>query len=101
MAHGFEVRDGSNKVTFSTDDISWNFCLSVIVTKNQTGGYHNLVAPANFSEFLVTRQMVNQAQGDEEAKCHDGYVTGSGRLRYDGHYQADKMCDTLFIVFGR
>ena len=95
MTQGIEIRDGTGALSFSTTDTTWNLIRSETVLSNQT---KTLQLPS-YSEYLVTRQMIGQAQGDDEAMVHG--FSRSGQTLSITNPGTDKTTDTLFMIFGR
>lgn len=95
MTQGIEIRDDTGALSFSTTDTTWNLIMSETILSHQTA---TLYLPI-YSEYLITRQMIGQAQGDDEAMVHG--FSRSGQSLSITNPGTLKTTDTLFMIFGR
>ena len=96
MSIGLEMRGSDGSVVFSTTDVTWNF-LGVYTSAANTNATHTGVP--SMPERLVSRLMVNQLTGDDEAYAHTYSLSGT-TLTTTAPSSTDTV-GTLFLVFGR
>lgn len=100
MAQGIKVWDKDGKVTFSTEDITWNYLATYTVEGSDTNVVHNLSPLC--SEFLVIPQMIDQVSGDDEAYIHTASVASKKlTIKRQTGASAGNTTSTMFTVFGR
>lgn len=101
MPFGIQVFDSGGSTTFSTEDVTWNYIGSFIAPANQEF-YFSL--PITMPEYLVTRLMLNQATGDDEAYVHSyqivNYWFGGWTVRAYPPSTTGTTA-TQFVIFGR
>lgn len=96
MSYGFEVYDPSGRVLFSSNDSTWTL-LGVYTAAANTNQTFTGVPVMN--ERYVTRHMVGQVAGDDEAYVHSYSLSGStltASVPSNGN-----TVTTVFMVFGR
>lgn len=96
MTYGMQVLDGVGGETFSTTDVTWNYLTSFIAPANGSITINNIPI---MRERLVTRQMLNQLTGDDEAYVHNYSLSGSTIVAAPP--SSTETVATLFTVFGR
>lgn len=100
MTQGIKVWDKNGNVTFSTEDITWNYLATYTVEASETNVVHNLSPLC--SEFLVIPQMIDQVNGDDEAYVHTAsVVVRKLTIKRQTGASAAKTTKTMFTVFGR
>jgi hypothetical protein len=96
MTYGLQVLDSLGGEVFSTSDVTWNYLMSFIAPANSSLTVTNVpVMP----ERLVTRQMLNQLTGDDEAYVHTYSLSGSTFVASPP--SGTDTVATLFTIFGR
>ena len=127
MAYGFETRDSNGNIGFSSEDSTWTLLnqftapagsTDIRVIGNATN--NRTITIGSCTEFRVTRHMLGQTVGDDEAQVHrfsNGNVnSGQGQLEtvaatgsypirrriyvHTGPSAADTVA-TSFMIFGR
>ncbi len=96
MAFGLEIFDSSENTTFSTTDTTWTM-LGVYTSSANTSTTHTGVPI--MPTRLVTRTMVDQVTGDDEAYVHTYSLSGSTLTTTAP--DTSNTVETLFTVFGK
>jgi len=65
MAYGLEIRDASNKITYSTKDITWLVVDKFIVAKNSSA-YKTYTGLEGISEIKAQIQLIDMVPNDAE-----------------------------------
>jgi hypothetical protein len=97
MAYGIEIFSSSGVTTFSSEDTTWNLIGSFNAPANTSTTFSCAVYP----ERIVSRLMLNQVTGDDEAYVHEySLPTNSTTLTVTAPSSSDTS-ETQFLVFGR
>jgi hypothetical protein len=96
MSYGMEIFDADGDEIFSTTDSTWTL-LGVYVTNANTSTNHTGVPV--MPTRLVTRTMIDQISGDDEAYVHTFSLSGS-TLTTTAPSGSDTI-KTVFTVFGK
>lgn len=100
MAQGIKVWDKDGNVTFSTEDVTWNY-LATYTVEGSTAKLEKTLSSL-CSEFLVVTQMIDQLTGDDEAYCHTASIVSRKiTMKRPSGASAANTSDTMFTVFGR
>ena len=100
MAYGFETRDPSGNVLFSTADSTWT------LTKTFTAPANTAVSAlyfggGGFTEWRITRHMLGQTVGDDEAYVHTYVANFSTKYIRAVVPDSSNTVATAFMIFGR
>ena len=96
MSYGMEIFDSSGTEIFSTTDSTWTL-LGVYTSNANTSTTHTGVP--EMPTRLVTRTMIDQISGDDEAYVHTFSLSGS-TLTTTAPSSSDTI-KTVFTVFGK
>lgn len=96
MSYGLEIFDSSGNTTFSTTDSTWTI-LGVYTSNANTSTNHTGVPI--MPTRIVTRTMVDQITGDDEAYVHTFSLSGSTLTTTAP--DASNTIKTIFTVFGK
>lgn len=94
--HGFEVRDKSGNIIFSSLDSTWTL-LGVYTASANTA--HTFTGVPIMPERIVTALMVGQITGDDEAYIHSYSLNGSVLTATPPDY--GNTVSTFMMVLGR
>jgi len=96
MAYGFESRDASNNVIYSTLDSTWTLLHTATANANQA---HTFTGVPVMPTRLVTKLMIDQVNGDDEAFVHGHSLSGTNLTA--SVPSANNTTATFFMVFGK
>lgn len=96
MAYGFESRDASNNVIYSTQDSTWTLLFTATANANQA---HTFTGVPQMATRLVTKLMIDQVNGDDEAYVHGHSLSGTTLTATVPN--ASNTVSTFFMVFGK
>ena len=96
MSYGMEIFDSAGTEIFSTTDSTWTL-LGVYTSNANTSTTHTGVPI--MPTRLVTRTMIDQISGDDEAYVHTFSLSGS-TLTTTAPSSSDTI-KTVFTVFGK
>ena len=97
MAFGIKIFDAAGNTTFSSADITWNLLGSFNAPANTSTSFTCPVYP----ERIVSRLMLNQVVGDDEAYVHEYTLASNSTTLYVTAPSATDTVETQFLVFGR
>ena len=96
MAYGFEVFGSNGALQFSSLDQTWTVLAYYKTPANTSQTYTGVpIMPTR----LVTRQMLNQVTGDDEAYVHT-YTLSGATLTTTAPSSTDTV-ETFFVVWGK
>lgn len=96
MSYGFEVYDQAGRTLFSSNDSTWTLLGVYTAAANTNQTFTDVpVMP----ERTVTRLMVGQVSGDDEAYVHSYSLVGPTLTTSVPSY--GNTVTTVFMVFGR
>lgn len=100
MAYGFETRDSSGNLLYSTANSTWTLVKTFTAPAN-TAVSNQYFGGGGFTEWRVTRHMIGQTVGDDEAYVHTYQINFS--TKYIGATVPDSSntVATAFMIFGR
>jgi len=96
MSYGLEIFDSSGNETFSTTDSTWTL-LGVYTSNANTSTTHTGVP--SMPTRIVSRLMVDQVAGDDEAYVHTYSL--SGTTLTTTRPSSSETVKTVFMVFGK
>lgn len=107
MAFGIKFFESDGSTTYSTADATFNLITSFTVPANSVGGVG--VSPGSYPvaiypERIVSRLMLGQLVGDDEAFVHEYTLSSTSSTLYVTLNSAAGTTDTVatqFLVFGR
>lgn len=94
--HGFEVFDANGNLVFSSVDSTWTLLAVYTAAANASYTYTNVPIMPN---RIVTRHMVGQLTGDDEAYVHSYSLSGSTLAITPPN--SSNTVTTFFMVFGK
>jgi hypothetical protein len=97
MSFGIELFDALGNPTYSSEDVSWNLIGSFNAPANTSTSFSCPVYP----ERIVSRLMLNQVQGDDEAYVHEYTLASNSTTLYVTAPSPTDTVETQFLVFGR
>lgn len=95
MAAGFKTYDGAGNEVFSSQDSTWTVIFSGLAPANTDIDFSVPYMPTR----VVTRQMLNQVTGDDEAYVHS-YSWSGNTLQVRVPSSTDTVA-TYFVVYGK
>lgn len=96
MSYGFEVYDPTGRILFSSNDSTWTLLGVYTAAANTTQTFTGVPV---MNERYVTRHMIGQVAGDDEAYVHSYSLSGSTLTASVPSY--GNTVTTVFMVFGR
>lgn len=96
MSYGLELFKADGSLGFSSEDMTWTL-LGVYTSAANTNATHTNVPV--MPNRVVTRLMVDQVSGDDEAYVHTYTLTGSTLTTI--RPSASDTVETVFMVFGK
>lgn len=100
MTTGMEIRNSSNTITFSTNDIVWSFIAAYVSATNAYGSFN---LPAGYEIFSQIKVITHPYQfitpDTNSSKCRASY-SGSGVVSYSPEGVGTTV-QSLIIVLGR
>ena len=96
MSYGLEIFDSSGNETFSSTDTTWTL-LGVYTSNANTSTNHANVP--TMPTRIVSRLMVDQVAGDDEAFVHTFSLSGSTLTTTAP--SSTETVKTVFMVFGK
>ena len=79
MAYGIKMWNSTGKVTYSSEDVAWNLITSVVAPENSGATW--TVDATGFSDFIITRQMIDEVRPDQQSYIHTvNYLGNSSTL---------------------
>ena len=104
MAFGYETRDSQGNLVYSTEDSTWTLLATRTASANTD---HTFTGIPIMPTRIVTKIMLDQVNGDDEAYVHSHTLSG-GTLTasvpsaaYNSDGNRDNTVSTFFMVFGR
>ena len=98
MAYGFESRDANNNVVYSTEDSTFTLLYTATANANQS---HTFTGVPQMPTRVVTKLMLNQVNGDDEAYVHSHSLSGSTLTASIPSGGSGETVSTFFMVFGK
>jgi hypothetical protein len=96
MAYGFEIYESDGSLRFSSLDQTWTVLGYYKTPANTSQTYTNVPV---MNTRLVTRQMLNQVTGDDEAYVHTYTLSGSTLTTTAPN--TSNTVETFFVVWGK
>jgi len=96
MAYGLVINNASGNAMYSSQDSTWTLLAYYTTAANTNATYTGVPI---MSSRLVTRQMLNQVTGDDEAYAHSYSLSGS-TLTTTAPSSTDTV-QTFFAVWGK
>jgi len=100
MAYGFETRDSSGNLLYSTANSTWTLVKTFLAPAN-TAVNNQYFGGGGFTEWKVTRHMVGQTKGDDEAYVHTYQINFSTKYISATVPDSSNTVATSFMIFGR
>jgi hypothetical protein len=97
MSFGIEIFDASGNTMFSSEDATWNLIGSFNAPANTSTSFSCPIYP----ERIVSRLMLNQVTGDDEAYVHEYTLASNSSTLYVTAPSSTDTVETQFLVFGR
>ena len=104
MAFGYESRDASGDLIHSTEDSTFTLLGTYTANPNTD---HTFTGVPIMPTRVVTKLMLNQVNGDDEAYVHQHSLSGSTltatvpTAAYDDDGNRANTVKTFFMVFGK
>ena len=95
MAYVFSTYDSDGNLQFSSVDSTWTVIFAGLAAANSNATFTVPVMPTR----VVTRQMLNQVTGDDEAYVHTYSLSGT-TLTATAPSSTDTVA-TYFVVYGK
>jgi hypothetical protein len=96
MAYGYETYKTNGSVLFSSADSTWTLLYRATANANTS---HTFTGVPIMPTRVVTRMMINQVTGDDEAYIHTFSLSGS-TLTVTRPSSTDTV-ETFFMVYGK
>ena len=94
--HGFEVYERNSKLLFSSNDSTWTLLAVYTAAANTACTFRGVPI---MTKRVVTRHMVGQLTGDDQAYVHGYSLSGDTLSVYPP--DAANTVSTFFMVFGK
>ena len=96
MSAGFTTYETNGSVSFSSTDSTWTILYTALVPAGTNSTFSNVPV---MSSRVVTRQMLDQVTGDDEAYIHN-YSLSGGVLTVTAPSATDTVA-TFLVVYGK